>query len=119
MIALISKYSIGIIFLLAILWDVIAVIIDKHGTLSNVIITETTNYLCIAVILGFMIGHLLWPMDIVSELNYWKASLPFATFVLMVVVAIDFTIGLPISFPVVYLLAGIILGHFLWPQKLI
>ena len=119
-VAEISKWLMISVFGISIIWDIVAIVLDRSGTISKVTIAGAISYPSIPLALGILIGHLLWPMVIVSELGYWKYSLPFAFGILVVCACIDFTIGLPkTSVPMLYFLIGALIGHFLWPQKMI
>ena len=114
-----TKIIVASIFLAAIFWDVIAVCINKCATISKIALNGASDYQSITLTLGFLLGHLFWPMIIASELDYWKYSLPFVVVFLIAIVVIDLMFGFPDYLsPIMFLLFGIIAGHFLWPQKI-
>jgi hypothetical protein len=118
---MIGKISIGILhafFTIAIIWDIIAVKLDRTGTLSKVTLIGCFNHPSLAFMMGTLMGHMLWPMAIAHELTYWKISLPIIGIILAGCAVFDFGFGAPKIFPpIVYFLFGLIFGHFGWPQK--
>ena len=118
-IELISSRLLQVTLIVTIIWNVIAVLKDPSGTLSKVILSSSMIYPSIPIMLGFMLGHMMWPMYITNEYSYWIYTLPLAVAMLFTIVIVDFTIGLPrVNYPIIYLILTMPLGHFLWPQKL-
>lgn len=120
---MLEKISIGILhsfFALAIIWDIVATKINRLYTLSKVTLSGSINHPSLPFMLGILLGHMLWPMIISNELEYWKISLPILSVILIIFTIIDFSFNLnslKISQPIIYFLIGLLFGHFGWPQK--
>lgn len=120
MVKLISTILIYVFLGIAIVWDIIAVFLDKRFTLSKVIAAASISHPFAPLSVGILMGHLFWPMKIASEQLYWKISLPILFILMAIFGAYDFICGIPnIFYPIVFLILGLFLGHFGWPQKII
>lgn len=105
---------------LVVAWDIyVAVEPTPRDTISKVLLDATRQHPSMAIMIGILLGHLMWPMQIYAELAYWKISLPIASVVWLVFLVLDLTIRLPVSeaTPMEYFVAGFYMGHFLWPQQ--
>jgi hypothetical protein len=101
--------------LIAVVFDIVMVFIDRQATISKLVTGLSTFYPSLAILCGIMIGHFFWPA-VVDELNYWKISLPILGLVMVGVMAFDIWLGLPRVTLIIYVIVGALLGHYLWPQ---
>lgn len=115
-IALIHVVTLGLVA-----YDIwVAIEPSPRDTLSKVGLDEMTRHPSIAVLVGILIGHIAWPMITYGEGGAWKWTIPFLTAAWLVFVVCDFVGGvLPRTAPISYLAVGVVLGHFLWAQKLV
>jgi len=113
---LLTKIMIISVFCFAVIYDITIVLIDRSATISKIIQRSSLDYPSIALLFGILAGHFFWPMMII-ELEYWKYSLPILSVLFISFLIIDILLGLPNTALLLWVLLGILLGHFLWPQN--
>lgn len=96
-------------------WDIfVAIEPTPHDTISEVVLSYLRRHPFIPLAMGVLVGHLSWPWSAASSFKLWLVLGLCAAGVAFLV--LDIIRLLPGQWPIVYVLAGILLGHFLWPQ---
>jgi Na+/proline symporter len=107
---LITKIVCGAVSIGAVIYDIIILVVNPAGTISNVSLTLSYKFAFIPFTFGFICGHVFWP---------GKKAKGLIGIIAGIVIAIGLSIlqhYIKIN-PGVYLLLGIPLGHLLWTQK--
>lgn len=107
---LITKIVCGVIFIGAVIYDIVILIINPGATISNVSLTLSYRFAFIPFTFGFICGHVFWP---------GKESKGLSGIIIGTIIALALSIlqiFIKIN-PGVYLLIGIPMGHLIWTQK--
>lgn len=100
---------------LLIAWDFVAVFTTpKNATISEVFIHLMYEHPVAALYLGMLFGHLTFPAAVTRP--HWETA-AIVTALVAIGIAVDRMRLLPIMMPVIPLMVGIILGHWVWPQQ--
>ena len=114
-----KKITAGLIIAItaiAIIYDIVIVIEPTQGdTISEVILSFAYRHPFLPLAMGVLIGHLTWPRKYSDKKRiYFIIALAITGASVLV---IDVLKVIPPIKPVIAVIPGIILGHFLWPQK--
>ena len=97
-------------------WDIYVAVNDVGGdTISEIVLNTSYSHPSIPLALGIIVGHLVWPRE--RPLFWrkpWTALLAGAVAVVLFVLESWFSWRIV---PLAPLLPGILLGHWLWPQR--
>lgn len=107
----ITKYTMLITFIAVVIFDIIMAVNNAQGDTISAVTRNAFMYTGGVVFgLGYLLSHLFW---------YAKKRRPFiiSMFALIIGAAVFSLIQTQIIImPIIYIIPGIIAGHFLWPQ---
>ncbi len=98
-------------------WDIYVAVNDVSGdTISEIVLSTGYSHPSLPLALGIVAGHLVWPRE---RPLFWRKpwTVLLAGSMVLGLLCFEFLFSLRII-PVVPLLPGILLGHWLWPQSL-
>jgi len=116
--AVITKWLMISYFAIAILYNIsVKIFASERDTISKVTLDGCLAHPSIAIILGFLFGHLFWPIKGMGELEYWKYSMFITIPILIFVIVLDNKHLLLNTYPILYVWLGNVIGHLGWPQR--
>ena len=95
----------------------IAIAVEPTGddTISRVFLDWATRHPFLSYAWGVLAGHLMWPLTSADRWRKWRLGSLIASGV--VVLALDVCGVLPGNLTGLGLIAGVVAGHYGWPQK--
>lgn len=113
-----TKIGILVLAAVAIAWDVFVAVEPTAGdTISELTLAASMVFPALPFGIGVLCGHLFWPNS--YHMGWWAvlAFVPAFALALWSILSADPVVVFLQSNPVIPLLAGIPIGHLLWPQQ--
>jgi hypothetical protein len=113
---LMTKIFMLVVFLIVVVYDIVMATNKIQGdTISEITLFYSFRIAFIPYALGFLCGHLFWPMDKKRSIHA-IVSILIGIITGIILTMIVKKIGVQVT-PIIFLILGIPCGHLLWPQQ--